>query len=67
MEKKLSEEKMVSLLFDKDGYLVRAGDPSVFPKKEVSDHILNGGELKKVSIEQYRQEVNSYKWLFDKK
>jgi hypothetical protein len=60
-------DKRVRILIDKDGILIRAGDPD-YHHKEIDKEILNivkdGGSVRNISFEQY-QKLNLYEKVTD--
>lgn len=62
----MTQDRRVSLLMDKDGYIVHSGDLSVVPKKELVNVIIEGGQIKTVTLQQFQKKKDSYKWIWDK-
>lgn len=57
--------QQVQLLINKDGYIVHAGDLSVIKKKELVNVIIDGGQIKTITIEEYRHQLSNYKWIYE--
>lgn len=61
------DERPVLVRLDKDGYLIGAGDPDCHKdlksKRELGQIVLNGGTIKTMTIEEYRQ--TDWKWTWD--
>lgn len=62
------ENKIVKVIFDKDGYILRAGDFTTLSKKEkneCTEVLLDGGTIKEMPLQEFKQLNN--KWVFEKK
>ncbi len=58
------DELPVMVVLDKDGYLVRVGQPTMKLSKEIKRMLMNGGTVKTISFKEYR--LADYKWIYDK-
>jgi len=59
-------KKDVRVILDKDGYMIRAGDPLNTDKqiqKEILEAVAEGGTVKTIPYEDYQK----LKWIYDKK
>jgi len=59
-------KKEVRVILDKDGCMIRAGDPLNTDKeiqKEIMEAVSNGGTVKTIPYEEYQK----LKWIYDKK
>lgn len=55
----------VLIVFD-GRYLVHAGDPSSMNKKLLGEYAQKGYKIKTITIKQYREKINTWKWIYDK-
>jgi len=58
------DELPVMVVLDKDGYLVRVGQPTMKLSKETKKIVMNGGTIKTIPFKEYR--TAEYKWIYDK-
>lgn len=56
-------EKMVQVYLDKDGYLIRAGEPRRLTDKEYRE-LPTGFQSKQITISEFRS--TEWKWIYDK-
>lgn len=54
----------VTMLLDKDGYVIKLGQGSSMKAKELKDCIKEGGSIKTVPYSEY--EKKEWKWIYDK-
>jgi hypothetical protein len=54
----------VMVLLDKDGYLIRCGDPSTMATREITSCRKAGGKVSTIPYSEYEQ--TDWKWIWDK-
>lgn len=63
-EKDERDELPVMVVLDKDGYLIRVGEPTMKLSKETKKIVTDGGTIKTIPFKEYR--AADYKWIYDK-
>ena len=61
------EDKIVSVLLDKDGYMVRCGafeNLDIDDKMEIADTIITGGTIERYPLLEFEQK--KFTWVWDK-
>lgn len=58
------DELPVMVVLDKDGYLIRVGQPTMKLSKETKRIVMQGGMIKTIPFKEYR--TANYKWIYDK-
>ena len=56
-------ERLVQVYLDKDGYLIRAGEPRRLTAKEYRE-LPEGFQSKQIAIKEFRS--TEWKWVYDK-